>query len=97
MYNLVKFNGKYRLGIIADDLTGACDTGVQFAKQGFSTLVWLNLESLEDVPAELTVVTTNSRSNLSAEARQKVREVWTKLNLYFSPQLFGPQAVTSVV
>ena len=22
---------------------------------------------------------------------------WTKLNLYFSPQLFGPQAVTSVV
>ena len=63
------------MGIIADNLTGACDTGVQFAKQGFSTLVWLNLESLEDVPAELTVVTTNSRSNLSAEARQKVREV----------------------
>ena len=22
---------------------------------------------------------------------------WTKLNLYFSPQLFGPQSVTSVV
>ena len=26
-----------------------------------------------------------------------VISTWTKLNLYFSPQLFGPQAVTSVV
>ena len=26
-----------------------------------------------------------------------VLSTWTKLNLYFSPQLFGPQSVTSVV
>ena len=27
----------------------------------------------------------------------KELSTWTKLNLYFSPQLFGPQSVTSVV
>jgi uncharacterized protein YgbK (DUF1537 family) len=38
-----------RLGIIADDLTGANDTGVQFARRGARTLVpldWHDLRSL---------------------------------------------------
>ena len=34
-------------------------------------------------------------SHLLAKLRKL--STWTKLNLYFSPQLFGPQSVTSVV
>ena len=30
-------------------------------------------------------------------SRLSMLSTWTKLNLYFSPQLFGPQSVTSVV
>ncbi|MCZ6680982.1 MAG: four-carbon acid sugar kinase family protein [Candidatus Poribacteria bacterium] len=65
---------KHRLGMIADDLTGACDAGVQFATRGFSTLVWLGLECIEETPAELMVVTTNSRGDTPEEAHRKVRQ-----------------------
>ena len=36
-------------------------------------------------------------SAMVASAVVTLISTWTKLNLYFSPQLFGPQAVTSVV
>ena len=40
-----------RLGVIADDLTGAADTGVQFAKRGFYTILFpFGLESIEPPP-----------------------------------------------
>jgi len=51
-----------KLLIIADDLTGAADTGVQLAKRGVSTLV---LPSVTDFPDawqyETVVVNTESR------------------------------------
>ena len=58
------------LGMLADDLTGACDAGVQFAQRGFSTIVWLDPEPRQ--PADLTVITTNSRNDPPDEARRKV-------------------------
>ena len=42
--------------------------------------------------------TTSHKELLESHALDAVFvSTWTKLNLYFSPQLFGPQSVTSVV
>ena len=40
-----------------------------------------------------------ARGHGGRQPRLKTDDIstWTKLNLYFSPQLFGPQSVTSVV
>ena len=59
------------LALIADDLTGACDAGVQFAERGFATIVWLDPEPREG--AQLTVVTTNSRNDPPEVARRTAR------------------------
>jgi len=64
-----------RLGIIADDLTGANDTGVQFAKRGARTLVpldWHNLGSLAR-SADVLVLNTNSRPVSPRVAAQRAR------------------------
>lgn len=64
-----------RLGVIADDLTGANDTGVQFARRGARTIVpfeWHDLASCGR-GADVLVLCTNSRA-LSAEvAAQRAR------------------------
>ena len=60
------------ISLIADDLTGACDAGVQFAQRGFSTLVWLDPEPRQ--PADVTVISTNSRNDSPETARRKVAE-----------------------
>jgi uncharacterized protein YgbK (DUF1537 family) len=61
-----------KIVIIADDLTGANDTGAQFAKQGLSTLVVVDpvqLEGLTD--CAVMVVDTDSRGLPPAAAYQK--------------------------
>jgi uncharacterized protein YgbK (DUF1537 family) len=58
-------------GMIADDLTGACDAGVQFVRHGFSTTVWLDQETRT---AEMNVVTTDSRADSPPAACAKVRD-----------------------
>lgn len=60
-----------RLGVIADDLTGAADSGVQFAKYGLSTLVQLELSAeppREATAADVLVINTNSRLGTAAGA-----------------------------
>lgn len=59
------------LGIIADDLTGAMDTGVQFAKSGLETVVML--AEGEPPPAEMVVVSTDSRDIPPRDAYWRVR------------------------
>lgn len=61
-----------RLGIVADDLTGAVDTGVQFARWGLHTLVMLENSQVSD--AEVVVVTTNSRDEPAGEAYRRARD-----------------------
>ena len=62
-----------KIVVLADDLTGANDTGVQFAKQGLASLV---LISLPDPPLELDedvlIVDTQSRALPPAEAYERV-------------------------
>ncbi len=57
------------LGMIADDLTGACDAGVQFG----GSVVVLEEDAFEP-PAAVTVITTDSRVDPPEVARAKVGE-----------------------
>jgi uncharacterized protein YgbK (DUF1537 family) len=64
-----------RLGVIADDLTGANDTGVQFARQGARTIVpldWHDLTSLSR-HADVLVLSTNSRALPPGAAAQRAK------------------------
>jgi uncharacterized protein YgbK (DUF1537 family) len=67
-----------KLLVIADDLTGACDTGVQFARKGIPTVV---LTGITGEPVELStgqqvvVVNTESRHLEAIEAGQRVKRV----------------------
>lgn len=64
----------FQLAIIADDLTGAMDTGVQFAKQGLRTVVSLSDRLGEGVAAgaDVIVLNTNSRPDEPSVASAKV-------------------------
>ncbi len=67
-----------RLLIIADDLTGANDTGVQFARHGISTIVSIHHEIPLTTFAEdcqVLVVNTNSRHVAPDEAHARVFKV----------------------
>lgn len=65
-----------RMIIIADDLTGANDTGVQFARQGLETEVLLAGVSLNaSITADIIVVDTNSRAIPAPEGYAKVQKV----------------------
>lgn len=69
----------FRLAIIADDLTGAMDTGVQFAKRGLRTVVSLS-DRLGDGGghgAEVVVLNTNSRPDDPKVAAKKVQATGT--------------------
>lgn len=59
------------LAIIADDLTGACDTGIFFAK--VPTVAWCNLASFDATAADVHVFVTNSRHDEPDVAAEKVR------------------------
>lgn len=67
-----------RLLIIADDLTGANDTGVQFAKQGIPVLVSIRpdqcLRAFAD-DCQVLVANTESRHLSSHEAYQRVYQI----------------------
>ena len=70
---------RLRLGILADDLTGALDTGVQFREKGFATSVPLTFSHpFPDAPA---LVFNSESRHLSGEmAYERVRRICKKLN-----------------
>lgn len=61
-----------KLGIVADDLTGAMDSSGYFARLGFSTVVVLDPDFSCD--ATVLVITTNSRAESPEIARERVRQ-----------------------
>lgn len=69
-----------KLCVIADDLTGATDTGVQFSKYGLSTLVIFNHNMIMEMRNDSEVIVVNAETRkLDAEnAYRQVREI-TKL------------------
>lgn len=67
--------------IIADDLTGAADTAVQFSRRGIPSALFLNAEAdLRRVDASIKViaVTTESRHLSKNEAKKRVASVVEK-------------------
>ena len=66
-----------RFGIVADDLTGAMDTGVGFAKIGLDTIVFLGSELTR--PTDVVVVSTDSRADDPQTAYEKARKEAPKL------------------
>ena len=62
-----------KIAVIADDLTGANDTGVQFAKQGLKTIVLMGMQFPPGVIEEnVVVIDSQSRSLTPDEAYRKV-------------------------
>jgi D-threonate/D-erythronate kinase len=62
-----------QIAVIADDLTGANDTGVQFAKQGLKTIVLIGTHFPSGmVDANVVVMDSQSRSLKPDEAYRKV-------------------------
>jgi len=63
-----------RVGIIADDYTGAADTGVQFAKKGLKTAIVRDSQRIGAVAerVDVLVITTESRADPAEVAHAKV-------------------------
>ncbi len=67
--------------VIADDLTGACDTGAQFAGQGVPALVTMETDYAFDPPEAdwpAVVASTESRHLSAAEAAARIELVVTR-------------------
>jgi len=66
-----------RIVLIADDLTGAMDSGLQFSKRGCDTLVSTSWQTLPE--AEVVVVDTDSRDVAASTAYARLRAVARRL------------------
>jgi uncharacterized protein YgbK (DUF1537 family) len=82
--------------ILADDLTGANDTAIQFVKQGFSSLVIINADSANaGLPGSYNVISVNSDSRRlnPAEAYRVVHKIVKQ----FEAEFFVYKKVDSVL
>lgn len=61
--------------LIADDVTGACDTGVQFARHGLSSEVWLDPTRVPITLAQVVALNTDSRCDEGTTAKAKIRQI----------------------
>ena len=66
-----------KIAIIADDLTGSNDTGLQFSKKGAKTGVVINFSNIDKTLKELDVVVvdTESRFDSKETAFEKVYSI----------------------
>jgi uncharacterized protein YgbK (DUF1537 family) len=63
-----------KIGVVADDLTGALDTGLEFWKKGMRTIIATSARSLKGYvgEADVMVVDTASRTSVPRRARDRV-------------------------
>jgi uncharacterized protein YgbK (DUF1537 family) len=71
-----------KVGIVADDITGANDIGIMFAKKGYSAAVYpysnnMDLQGTEEV--DVVVIDTNSRFDSKEISKEKVYRATKKL------------------
>ncbi|MEV5027811.1 four-carbon acid sugar kinase family protein [Paenibacillus sp. LPE1-1-1.1] len=71
-----------QIAIIADDLTGASDSGVQFARKGFETQVIFNIDHFSTGIKEIEVIVldTDSRSVSGKMAYEKAKIAAVQVN-----------------
>lgn len=68
------------LAVIADDITGALDTGVQFKKWGLNVEIFMDIEEIETSESTDIVITdTESRYDAPETAYDKVYSVAERL------------------
>ncbi|MGH7322528.1 MAG: four-carbon acid sugar kinase family protein [Candidatus Rokuibacteriota bacterium] len=77
-----------KVGIQADDLTGACDTGAPFAARGLETVVLLPEAPIPALPRGVVVFDTESRALPAAEARARACLAATRLAGFDPPVLY---------
>ncbi len=79
-----------KFAIIADDLTGSSDSGVQFARRGLISSVLFNIETmnLEKMNADVVVVDTDSRGLKKEEAYQRVTRAAEKIKAFSFDHLY---------
>jgi len=58
--------------VIADDLSGACDSAVQFANCGSTTTAVLDWSAIDDCETQVVAASTESRRSTPEEAARKV-------------------------
>jgi len=63
-----------KLAILADDLSGACDTGVQFVDYGLGVHVCWHVDPTSEPAEDVLVLSTTSRSHAPEAAAAKVRD-----------------------
>lgn len=73
-----------KFAIIADDLTGSSDSGVQFARRGLTSSVLFNIETMDvtKMNADVIVVDTDSRGLNKEDAYHKVSFAAKKIKLF---------------
>jgi D-threonate/D-erythronate kinase len=64
----------FPLAMLADDLTGGCDAGVQFSLRGLATRVYLDLPREPAACAGVSVLVNHCRGDSAEEAGHKVRQ-----------------------
>lgn len=67
--------------IVADDLTGASDAGIQCVKSGARTVVWLDYSQPVDGDADVVVLDTDSRLGTPAAAYARVSTLLRRLDV----------------
>jgi uncharacterized protein YgbK (DUF1537 family) len=70
--------------VLADDVTGANDTGIQYAKRGFRTLVWNDIDAAAEGgqdDAAVVVLNVNTRAMNEGDAVDKLRADAGRLRL----------------
>ncbi len=83
------------VAVVADDLTGVCDTGAQFASVGLRTVGSVDKEfQPEDIP-DVMIFNTQSRSLEGSEASRSVRQAVTVLKR-FKPTWFFKKIDTAL-
>jgi len=65
---------EFPLAMLADDVTGGCDAGVQFSLRGAATRVYLELPQAPDAFAGVSVIVNHSRGEAPEEASRKVEQ-----------------------
>lgn len=79
-----------QIAIIADDLTGASDSGAQFARKGLQTQVFFDIEqvSKQEQAMEAIVIDTDSRSVARETAYARVKEAALPIHQADFPHIY---------
>jgi uncharacterized protein YgbK (DUF1537 family) len=64
----------FRLAMLADDVTGGCDAGVQFRLRGAATRVYPDLPQKPTALSAVSVLVSHSRDDAPEEAGRKVQQ-----------------------